>query len=72
MCKTYFGVIILFASEVKVIRYTHTLTGTIEYVKEEGEEVSTLVAFIEPEHSENEIGTNPPVPVLFRVKKRHT
>ena len=40
--KTYFGVIILFASEVKVIRYTHTLTGTIECVEEEGEEVTAV------------------------------
>ena len=31
-----------------------------------------MVAFIETEHSVNEIGTNPSVPVPFRVKKRHT
>ena len=32
----------MFASEVKVIRYTHTLTGTIECVEEEGEEVTAV------------------------------
>ena len=32
----------MFEIEVKVIRYTHTLTGTIEYVEEEGVEVSAV------------------------------
>ena len=31
-----------------------------------------LISFIEPEHSENEIGTNSPVPVSFRVKRKDT
>ena len=29
-----------------------------------------LISFIEPEHSENEIGTNSQVPVSFRVKEK--
>ena len=31
-----------------------------------------LISFIEPEHSDNEIGTNSPVPVSFRVKRKDT
>ena len=31
-----------------------------------------LISFIEPEHSENEIGTISPVPVSFRVKRKDT
>ena len=30
-----------------------------------------MIAFMKPEHSENENGTNSPVPLPFRVKKRH-
>ena len=31
-----------------------------------------LISFIEPELSENEIGTNSPFPVSFRVKRKDT